>query len=381
MVFYDFGSRARRGGTLAALLCAGLLATSASEAGASQLTASPASGAPGDRVTLAGAGFDARSAGRLSFGGRRLRAVRAGRGGHFRVQIRVPAGAAGRVRVAATLRGSTARTTFRRRQPKPGKGMPATPTTPPTPATPTAPTTGTDTTSGAWWRPAVDATWQIQLSGRLDTSVDAQVYDIDGVDAPAATVAALRAAGRRTVCYLSAGSYEDWRPDAKSFPAAVLGSSNGWPGERWLDIRRLDVLGPILAARMDACKAKGFDAVDPDNVDGYANRTGFPLTAADQLAFNRWLADAAHARGLGVGLKNDLDQASALVASFDFAVNEQCVQYRECDALTPFVRTGKPVFGIEYSGTAATVCAEAQRLGLRTVRKALALDAPRTTCW
>jgi hypothetical protein len=275
--------------------------------------------------------------------------------------------------LAATLRRWTARTTFRRRPSKPGKSKPA------PPATPT--TAPTDAASGAWWRPAIDATWQIQLSGRLDTSVDAQVYDVDGVDTSAATVAALRAAGRRTVCYFSAGSYEDWRPDVKSFPAAVLGSANGWPGERWLDIRRLDVLGPILAARMDACKAKGFDAVDPDNVDGYTNKTGFPLTAADQLTFNRWLADAAHARGLAVGLKNDLDQAAALVPSFDFAVNEQCVQYRECDALTPFVRAGKPVFGIEYSGTAATVCAEARRLGFRTVRKALALGAPRTTCW
>jgi hypothetical protein len=378
MVLSHLRPRARRGGPLAALLCAGLLSTSASEAAASRLIASPASGAPGDRVTLTGSGFGARSAGRVSFAGHRMRTVRAGRRGHFRVQVRVPAGAAGQVRVAATLRGSTARTTFRRRPPKPGKVETTTPTRPTTPTTPAIPTDGN---SGAWWRPAVDATWQIQLSGRLDTSVDAHVYDVDGVDTPAAVVAALRAAGRRAVCYFSAGSYEDWRPDARSFPAAVLGSSNGWPGERWLDIRRLDVLGPILTARMDACKAKGFDAVDADNVDGYANKTGFALTAADQLAFNRWLADAAHARGLGVGLKNDLDQASALVSSFDFAVNEQCVQYHECDALTTFVQTGKPVFGIEYSGTVATVCAEARRLGLRTVRKALALDAPRTTCW
>ena len=57
------------------------------------------------------------------------------------------------------------------------------------------------------------------------------------------------------------------------------------------------------------------------------------------------------------------------------------MEYHECDALAEFVRAGKPVFGIEYSGTAATVCAEAQRLGLRTVHKALALGAARTTCW
>jgi hypothetical protein len=367
--------RARRGGPLAALLCAGLLATSASEAAASRLIASPASGAPGDRVTLTGSGFGARSAGRVSFAGHRMRTVRTGHRGHFRVRVRVPAGAAGRVRVAATLRGSTARTTFRRRPPRPGKVE----TT--TPARPTTPTPPTGTLSGGWWRPEVDATWQIQLSGRLDTSVDAQVYDVDGVDTPAAAVAALRAAGRRTVCYFSAGSYEDWRPDAKSFPAAVLGSSNGWPGERWLDIRRLDLLAPILRARMDMCKAKGFDAVDPDNVDGYGNSTGFPLTAADQLAYNRFLVAAAHDRGLSIGLKNDLDQAAELQPDYDWALNEECFQNGDCGLLRPFVAAGKAVFNVEYSLDPDAFCPQARALGFMSMRKPLALDASRTPCW
>jgi hypothetical protein len=47
---------------------------------------------------------------------------------------------------------------------------------------------------------------------------------------------------------------------------------------------------PILAARIDACRAKGFDAVEADNVDGFANSSGFALTAADQLAYNRTIA-------------------------------------------------------------------------------------------
>jgi hypothetical protein len=126
-------------------------------------------------------------------------------------------------------------------------------------------------------------------------------------------VAALRAAGRHVVCHISAGSYEDWRPDAASFLASVLGLSNGWAGERWLDIRRLDVLQPILTNRIRMCRDKGFSTVDPDNVDGYSNRTGFPLVAADQLAFNGWLAATAHAHGLSIGLsiglKNDLGRS------------------------------------------------------------------------
>ncbi len=66
-------------------------------------------------------------------------------------------------------------------------------------------------------------------------------------------------------------------------------------------------------SRLDLCQQRGFDTVDPDNMDGYTNATGFPLTAADQLAYNASIANAAHARGLTVALKNDLDQIPQLV--------------------------------------------------------------------
>ena len=64
------------------------------------------------------------------------------------------------------------------------------------------------------WRPALGATWQVQLTGPLDASFDVAVYDVDLFDTTAAQVAALRAAGRRVICYVSVGTYEPWRPDA-----------------------------------------------------------------------------------------------------------------------------------------------------------------------
>lgn len=82
--------------------------------------------------------------------------------------------------------------------------------------------------------------------------------------------------------------------------------------------------------RIQACKAKGFVAVDPDNVDGYTNDPGFPLTADDQLDYNKFLAATAHSLDLSVGLKNDVGQLAELVDHFDFAVNEQCHVYSEC---------------------------------------------------
>jgi hypothetical protein len=232
------------------------------------------------------------------------------------------------------------------------------------------------------WRPAPRTTWQWQLSGRLDRRVDADMYDVDLFETPASTVRALHRAGRRVVCYLSAGSWERGRPDAGRFPRSVLGRPlAGWPQERWLDIRRLDVLRPIMERRLDLCRRKGFDGVEADNVDGHANRTGFALTARHQLTYNRFLADAAHARGLSIGLKNDLGQVRQLEPWFDWALSEQCFQYDECERLLPFVRAGKAVFTVEYALPTRAFCARARRLGFMSMRKHRRLGAWRQACW
>ncbi|MDP9477856.1 MAG: endo alpha-1,4 polygalactosaminidase, partial [Actinomycetota bacterium] len=124
------------------------------------------------------------------------------------------------------------------------------------------------------WRPQPGTSWQWQLTGKVDTSFAVDAYEIDGFDNAAAVVDRIHGGGAKAICYISAGSWERWRPDAGAFPDSVKGRSNGWPGEKWLDIRRREVLGPIMARRLDMCAAKGFDAVEPDNVDGYANSTG-----------------------------------------------------------------------------------------------------------
>ncbi len=235
------------------------------------------------------------------------------------------------------------------------------------------------------WKPSPGTTWQWQLSGdEVDTSFDVDVYDLDVFDTSAEVVASLHLQGRRVVCYISAGSWEKWRPDAAGFPAEIIGNEyEGWPGEKWLDIRRIDLLTPILAARMDLCKAKGFDGVEPDNIDGYLNETGFPITARDQLQFNRWLAREAHKRGLAIALKNDADQAAELLADFDFALLEDCFDQDWCELLLPFLQAGKPVLDAEYTDTGITLaefCPQAKALGIQAILKHRDLDAWRQAC-
>jgi hypothetical protein len=240
-------------------------------------------------------------------------------------------------------------------------------------------------TGGHIWRPPLQTTWQWQLSGLpVDLTVEAEMYDIDMFDNDASVVAALHAQGRKVVCYISAGSWEDWRPDAGAFPPEVLGNDyGGWPGERWLDIRRLDILGPIMGHRLDQCRAKGFDAVEPDNIDGYTNDTGFPLTYQDQLSYNVWWANQAHARGLSIGLKNDADQVADLLPYFDWALTEDCFYEDWCDQVTLFVAAGKAVFAAEYTDTGITLgdfCPQAAALNINAILKNRELDAYREVC-
>ena len=236
-------------------------------------------------------------------------------------------------------------------------------------------------TDGNWYRPGVATTWQWQLLGTVNTAYSVDVYDIDLFDVSASTIASLQATGKRVICYFSAGSFEDFRSDANRFPQEVLGNTlEGFADERWLDIRSFIVLD-IMSDRLDIAVQKGCDGVEPDNVDGYVNNSGFDLTAADQLAFNRRIANAAHERGLAVALKNDLDQILDLIAYFDLSVNEQCHEFDECSLLQPFVTGGKAVFNAEYDSRFVSdaavrddMCSAARADNLRTLILPLDLD-------
>lgn len=245
----------------------------------------------------------------------------------------------------------------------------------------------TSTSSGTRWSPSGSDTFQWQLSGTIDTTIPASVYDVDAFETDAATVSALHALGRHVVCYVNAGAYENWRPDAAAFPASVIGNAYaGWAGEFWLDIRNITVLSPIMQARLDMCKQKGFDAVEPDNIDGYQNATGFALTAQDQITYDTWFSQQAHDRALSIALKNDADQVSALGSAFDFALDEDCFAQNWCAQLQPFAAAGKAVFAVEYTDltTSATFhgtyCPQAKSAGFFAVLKNRKLDAWRDTC-
>jgi len=248
--------------------------------------------------------------------------------------------------------------------------------------------TDVEAVEGNWYRPAPTVTWQWQLQGTINTSYDVEIYDIDLFDSPANLIQQLQNEGRKVICYFSAGSYENYRNDANDFDPADLGNLlDGWPDEQWLDIRS-DNVRQIMQNRLDIAVTKGCDGVEPDNMDGYLNNPGFPLTEQHQVDFNRFIANEAHTRNLSVGLKNALGIIPELIDYYDFSVNEQCFEYDECNALTPFIQAGKAVLNTEYdqqyisdTNSRNNLCTESLNLQFSTLILPLDLDdSSRDSC-
>ncbi len=237
--------------------------------------------------------------------------------------------------------------------------------------------------AGSWWVPPKDLTWYWQIQGTVNNAEPVAAYDIDGFGNTASEVATLHAKGIHVICYIDVGTWEEWRSDAGSFPASVIGNSNGWPGEKYLNIADTSVLEPIMTKRFQMCKAKGFDAVEPDNIEDNAEQnTGFTITAGEQLTYDEWVAGEVHALGMAVLQKNDGEQTSSLESHFDGALTEQCNQYSECDNFDAYLTAGKPVLNAEYERTTSEFCAADNAAGIMGARYDLELDGKTfEPCW
>lgn len=244
------------------------------------------------------------------------------------------------------------------------------------------------------WVPKPADTWQFQYAGKIDLSVPADVFDLDYQETTKAQIQELHRRGRRAVCYIDAGTWESFRPDAYMYHQKILGNAvDGWPDERWLDIRDLDqsrgktglTLRELIVRKIKICAQKGFDGVDPDWQHAYTESTGFHITATQQLSFNKFLAREAHKRGMAAGLKNDKEQAKAMVKYVDFGVDEECQQWSECEGAgtkgdpgwAPFIDADKAVAGIEYSDYSMKC---ARIVGISTILKHRNLDAWLVRC-
>jgi len=223
-----------------------------------------------------------------------------------------------------------------------------------------------------------DANWALLAWGGGKDSVTSatSVVDIDMFD-QASMIPSLKAQGKKVICYISAGTWESWRPDASdpNWQYIKLGQMNDWD-EAWLDIRNMTALKIVMGNRMDQAFAQGCDGIEPDNTDCYQNRdcwgtmknpsvsTGNSVKAA-QITYNKWLSSYSHSKNMVIGLKNTIGLVNDLVSSFDFVINESCQVYDECAAYAPFSTAKKAIFNVEYQ-SGSSICSVSKTNHMQT---------------
>lgn len=247
----------------------------------------------------------------------------------------------------------------------------------------TSPSTNTGgNNNGIWWKPAagISFDWDLDDIRGSDTFYSA-VVDVDAFTTSAETVAALHAAGKKVIAYISVGTLEDDRPDASLLPKEVIGKTyDEWPHEKWIDIRQIDKLDAWLNERIAMIVEKGFDGVEPDNMDGYDNETGFAISIDDTKKYADYLIELMHKNGLSIGQKNIADLTAEYAAKFDWALTEDAFQQGWQNSMTQYIQLNKPVFAVEYTDVTTqitfenTVCPKARAMGFTTILKKRGLD-------
>jgi Glycoside-hydrolase family GH114 len=266
--------------------------------------------------------------------------------------------------------------------------------------------------ASSWWiAPLGPQPWQWELSHPLNLSnaqemgtkdklpdgqraPDPVIYDIDGIINPASTVAALHAEGKHVVCYIevgSAGNYYSAASEgisttyyAQLRSAGEFGNKvKGYP-EYYLNIQSPTTVSIIEAMIDKQCAAKGFDAVETDIDDEFADHSGFPLTLSIEEQYMTTLANYMHGLGLGWWIKNPDDTGSAAYADAmyplaDAVLTEQCNQYSTCGLLSEYQGT-KAVFNAEYHVATSIFCPKDTKRGFNGALFNLGLTGIRHPC-
>eukprot|EP00121_Abeoforma_whisleri_P007557 Awhi_evm1s6905 len=206
-----------------------------------------------------------------------------------------------------------------------------------------------------------------------DSTKNVKVVDVDGFDISSSDIENYHAKGMQVLCYISVGTVESWRSDVKDNKDdwdEIKGKNmDEWSGETWIDIvHKLSETKKLMRKRFEMCADKGCDSIEADNVDCYQtdciSGTSKSEKKKAQISYGKWQTQTAHGLGMSIGLKNSLDLIKDFINDYDYAMNEQCVEYGECHFLEPFHKANKAVFGTEYGEKDTEIKSEAKRYGV-----------------
>jgi hypothetical protein len=230
--------------------------------------------------------------------------------------------------------------------------------------------------------PSPGVTWQAQLSGSVDPTLDVDVFYLDADYTGSAVVSELKSKGKTVLCYVSAGTFEPWRQDANAFPESALGEPLAdYPREQWLDVRNPTVRD-LMRARLAAMARAGCQGVYPSTLEAHLHSSGFDITREDMLAYASWLSTEIHALGMSAGLSAPGDLVPDAERAYDWALAIDCLTTSGCTPWARVRQSGRAVLLVEFgdASNATRVCDAAAALGFDAIIKRPAFDGFRLGC-
>lgn len=89
------------------------------------------------------------------------------------------------------------------------------------------------------------------------------------------------------------------------------------------------------------CHTSGFSC--PFTTQAYLEGDiGVSIDEGEQIEYNSWFAGVCHKNGMLVGMKNAVELVPLLHKQFDFAINESCFDYDECEVRQIFSSKNRP---------------------------------------
>lgn len=213
--------------------------------------------------------------------------------------------------------------------------------------------------------------FSLEAWGPQETGGNGDAVFVDGNLASSSYISELKSKGKRVVCYISAGTVEDWRDDKSSFDDDTAKHYKGFGGtETWLDITQWESFKGPMEARINEAASKGCQFIEYDNVDCDANMcvsgASYDQLFKDQTDYLNWLISTTHGKGMGVGLKNAQSHIESMSSKIDFAINEECQKYDECYYYKQLSSQNKAAFGVEYDNNGGKVCSVAKEYHMLT---------------
>jgi hypothetical protein len=214
---------------------------------------------------------------------------------------------------------------------------------------------GTTATAATVTPPPVNADFDYQIGAPYAPASGVKVVSRDHTASPVA--------GLYNICYVNAfqaqtGAESEWGDLLLRDAQGAIVYDEDWD-EAFLDIRtatKRQQIANKINVWTDDCAAKGFNAIEPDNLDSFT-RTSL-ISEANAKDFVKLLSTHAHGKGLAIGQKNTPQLSTARSQTgLDFAIAEECGEWEECGDYTKGYNDN--VIAIEYKKSAFdAACAE-----------------------